>query len=152
MLLLHHLRPIFVTSSYPLRTLFVPREGPGPRGRGRNFDFFLFFQNGFKRAPRALGGPGGHWVLIFHLFWGLFWAFWGPWGPWVPLFFPSWAWKAPIASRARGEESKSRSRRDHGEKSTKSRCHSTAAAQTSVNCTRGAPHSAAQHSSPRRKK
>ena len=45
------------------------------------FDFFFGSQNGLKWCPRALGGPGGYFPLIFDLFWVIF-------GQFFPLFPP----------------------------------------------------------------
>ena len=81
----------------PTRALPVPHRPQAClagwlAGRGgRIFDFFLFFQNGLKRAPRALGGPGGPWGPYFPLFLPYFRPFsgplGGPWGgPGGPLF------------------------------------------------------------------
>ena len=54
------------------------------------FQFFFGPQNVLKLCPRAPGGPGGHFWVIFGLFWGpggpwggIF--FFGPWGPIFPI-------------------------------------------------------------------
>ena len=68
----------------------------GPRGAGRPagiLTFFWFFQNGLKRSPRALGGPGGPWGPYFPLFLPYFGPpggpLGGPWGgPWGPPISP----------------------------------------------------------------
>ena len=60
-------------------------RGPGGAGRPAGIlTFFWFFQNGLKRSPRALGGPGGTILHIFALFWALFWAPGGGLGPGPP--------------------------------------------------------------------
>ena len=63
----------------------VPR---GPAGISIFFHFFFGPQIGLEWFPRAPGGPGGYFYIIFGLFWG-------PWGPppggdlgppWGPIF------------------------------------------------------------------
>ena len=61
-----------------------------PAGGARILDFFLFlFQNCLKRAPRALGGPGGYIFLYFALFLAYFCPPWGALGGALgPPYFP----------------------------------------------------------------
>ena len=59
-----------------------------------NLDFLCCFQNGLKRAPRALGGPGGP---IFPYFCPVLGPLGGAWGALGPPYLPLFALKGCCA-------------------------------------------------------
>ena len=72
-----------------LESILIQIVPGGPAGISIFFHFFWGPQNGLEWFPRAPGGPGEYFYIIFGLFWGP----WGappggalgpPWGPYFP--------------------------------------------------------------------